>query len=88
MFAKQATIQNTTGFHVRPAQLFVDKAGQFQSLVKMKKDDTEVDGKSILGLLTLGLEQGSIITISAEGADEQQAVEELVALVDSKFGEE
>lgn len=88
MVSRQVTIQNRTGFHIRPAQLFVDKAGSFEALIKVRKDEVEVDGKSILGLMTLGLEQGTTIEIRAEGPDEQQAVESLIELVESKFGEE
>jgi phosphocarrier protein HPr len=89
MYSKETTIQNATGFHIRPAQLFTEKASAFQSTVKLKVNatNTEVDGKSILGLMTLGLEKGAVITITAEGSDEEQAVEELVKLVESGFGE-
>lgn len=89
MFAKEITIQNASGFHIRPAQLFTEKAGAFQSkiLIKPQGTNTEVDGKSILGLMTLGLGKGSVITLSAEGPDEEQAVNDLSQLVESGFGE-
>lgn len=89
MFKKETTIRNKEGFHIRPAQLFVEKAAAYQSEIKLIIDDprTEADGKSILGLMTLGLEQGKTLYIAAEGPDEQKAVNELVELVESGFGE-
>lgn len=84
MYSKQATIKNASGFHIRPAQLFTEKATSFESTIKINES---ADGKSILGLMTLGLGQGSVITISAEGPDEEAAVEALVELVESGFGE-
>jgi phosphocarrier protein HPr/phosphocarrier protein len=89
MTSEKVTILNEQGFHVRPAQLFVNESNKFSSTIKLTTDqDNTVDGKSILGLMTLGLVQGSTITISAEGADEEAAVRALVELVNSKFGEE
>lgn len=89
MFARKVVIQNAAGFHVRPAQLFVEKAGEFGAPITVKTEaGAEVDAKSILGLMALGLEKGMIITIEANGADEAEAVQALAALVESKFGEE
>ncbi|MBL0387844.1 HPr family phosphocarrier protein [Tumebacillus sp. ITR2] len=88
MKSQQVTIQNDQGFHVRPAQLFVQESNKFASHIKLTTEaNNTVDGKSILGLMTLGLAQGSKVTIEAEGADEDQALAALVALVESKFGE-
>lgn len=89
MLTKQTTIRNESGFHIRPAQLFTEKAGSFQSVIQLKPEsaDAAIDGKSILGLMTLGLSQGDVITISAEGPDEEEAVNALVELVESGFGE-
>ncbi|UFJ42651.1 HPr family phosphocarrier protein [Brevibacillus humidisoli] len=89
MVARQVTIQNETGLHARPASEFVKAANRFQSAIKIRKDEkTVADGKSILGLMTMALSKGTVITIEAEGADEQQAVDALVQLIESKFGEE
>ncbi|XEC95661.1 HPr family phosphocarrier protein [Paenibacillus tarimensis] len=90
MQSKQVTIQNASGFHIRPAQLFSEKAAQFQSTILIKPEGTatEADAKSILGLMTLGLEKGSVIIIQAEGTDEAEAVAQLSELVESGFGEE
>jgi phosphocarrier protein HPr len=89
MHAQQVTIQNASGFHIRPAQLFSEKAAQFQSTIMIKPEGTtmEADAKSILNLMTLGLEKGSVITIQAEGPDETEAVAQLAELVQSGFGE-
>jgi len=88
MATKELTIKNEQGFHVRPAQLFVQKANQYQSTIKVVTDNGEVDAKSILGLMTLGLAKGDVLTLTAEGPDEEAAVQGLAELVDSGFGEE
>ncbi|KPV56681.1 serine kinase [Paenibacillus sp. A3] len=91
MLTKEVTIRNASGFHIRPAQLFTEKATTFQSKITVnfhKESDTaEADGKSILGLMTLGLEKGSVVTLSADGPDEREALDSLVELVESGFGE-
>lgn len=90
MHSQKVIIQNTAGFHIRPAQLFTEKAVQFQSTILIKPEGTATvaDAKSILNLMTLGLDKGSVITIEAEGPDEAQAVAELSELVESGFGED
>ncbi|KRE48097.1 HPr family phosphocarrier protein [Paenibacillus sp. Soil522] len=90
MHSQKVVIQNTAGFHIRPAQLFTEKAVQFQSTILIKPEGTATvaDAKSILNLMTLGLDKGSVITIEAEGPDEAQAVAELSELVESGFGED
>lgn len=89
MYTQKVVIRNEAGFHIRPAQLFTEKAVQFQSTILIKPEGTTTvaDAKSILNLMTLGLDKGSIITIEAEGPDETEAVAELSALVESGFGE-
>ncbi len=79
---------NKVGLHARPASLFVQAAKKFKSQIKVKKDGNEVDAKSILGVLSLGAECGHTITITAEGPDAEEAINELVSLVKNKFGEE
>lgn len=89
MTARQLTIKNEQGFHVRPAQLFVDKANEYASKIQViNENGHKADAKSILGLMTLGLVKGSSITLEAEGPDEQAAVDGLAELVESKFGED
>ena len=73
--------------HARAAAKFVHLATRFEAQVRVARDRREMDGKSIMGILLLAAARGSIITISAEGADELAAVEALAALVQGGFGE-
>ena len=82
------TIENKTGIHARPASVFVQKASSFKSKVQLKAKGKTVDAKSILMIMSMGLVKGTEITIVADGPDEADAVAQLKALVDSKFGEE
>ena len=81
-------INNKLGLHARPAAQFVQTAARYKSQIKIFKDDQEVDGKSIMGLMTLAACSGSSLRIVAEGEDEAAAVEELAKLVESGFGED
>ncbi len=82
-------IVNKLGLHARPASLFVKIAGQFESNIKVEKDGVEVNGKSIMGVMMLAAEQGSKITIIAEGVDEKEAIDSLVKLIaERKFDED
>ncbi|MBE8955494.1 MAG: HPr family phosphocarrier protein [Quinella sp. 2Q5] len=82
------TIENKTGIHARPASVFVQKASSFKSKVQLKAKGKTVDAKSILMIMSMGLVKGTEVTIVADGPDEAEAVAQLKALVDSKFGEE
>ena len=90
----QIVVNNKVGLHARPASLFVQEAAKYVSDIKVSCQDPdtmenrEVNAKSILGVLTLGVSQGMEITICAEGEDEVPAVEALVTLVKNNFGEE
>jgi len=90
MTSVQATVKltNKVGLHARPASLFVETAKKFRSEIRVEKDGREVDAKSILGILSLGAECGSVITIKVNGEDAEEALKALVELVESKFGEE
>ena len=81
-------IRNKFGLHARPAAEFVKLASRFQSEVWVRKQDLEVNGKSIMGMMMLAAECGAEITIRASGDDARQAVDELAALVNSRFGED
>ena len=85
MYSKEVTIKNQVGLHARPATYFIQKANEFKEEIKVTKDEREVNGKSLLGVLSLGITRGSSITISATGENEQAAVEALVALIESNF---
>jgi phosphotransferase system HPr (HPr) family protein len=80
------TIHHEVGLHARPAALFVQAANQFNCDIKVTHGEREANAKSILGVLTLGAEQGAVITIRAEGEDADQALAELKALVEDNFG--
>jgi phosphocarrier protein HPr len=87
MLKKKVLIKNKLGLHARAAVKFVNIANRFRSSVKVEKDGDEIDGKSILGILTLAAVQGSPIIIKVSGDDEEKALEALVALIDNKFQE-
>ena len=82
------TILNTSGFHARPAGLFVETASRFRSVIKVVNGKQAADGKSILGLMLLGATPGAEITIEARGEDEAEALNALAELIAGRFGEE
>jgi phosphocarrier protein HPr len=81
-------IPNRYGLHARPAAEFVKLANRFRSDLWVRKDDLEVNGKSIMGVMMLAAEYGSAITIRAMGDDAPQALDQLCELVDRGFGED
>ena len=83
-----APIVNRLGLHARPAAEFVKVANRFRSHIVVKKDDLEVNGKSIMGMMMLAAECGSALLIRADGDDAQEAVDALLALVARGFGED
>ena len=85
---RNVVIQNRYGLHARPAAEFVKKAHQFDADVWVRKEDLEVNGKSIMGMMMLAAEQGAEITIRAAGSDAEDAVSALSALIEGRFGEE
>ncbi len=88
MIEQKVKIQNSLGLHARPSAQFVKIASRFKSDVYLSKNDREVNGKSIMGVMTLAAEMGSILTIKVDGRDEKKAMEALVDLVNNKFYEE
>ncbi|MBC7364427.1 MAG: HPr family phosphocarrier protein [Candidatus Aminicenantes bacterium] len=88
MLEKKIVIKNKLGLHARAAVKFVNLANRFSSSVKIIKNNTEVDGKSILGILTLAASQGTPIKLVVNGRDEGQAMQALCELINNKFGEE
>ena len=87
MTSRDVTVVNQLGMHARAAAKFVHLAAKFESQIRVARDAREMDGKSIMGLLLLAAARGSIVTISADGADEQDAIDALSELVASGFGE-
>ena len=88
MITKEVVINNQVGLHARPATFFIQKANEFKSSIWVEKEERRVNAKSLLGVLSLGIMGGTQIRIIAGGPDEEQAVEELVKLVDSGFAED
>ncbi len=87
MVSKEIVVQNQVGLHARPATFFIQKANEFNSSVWISRDERKVNAKSLLGVLSLGVTRGTTITLSAEGADEQAAIDELANLVATNFAE-
>ncbi len=81
-------IVNRLGLHARAAAKLVTLATQFKSAVKIRKGNREVSSKSIMGVMMLAAAKGSEITLIAEGADAEAALEALAALVTNRFGED
>ena len=84
---RQAKIVNPLGMHVRPGAEFVKVANKFKSAVEVRNGDVSVNGKSILGMMTLAAECGASITIKTDGDDAEAAMEALCALVAAGFNE-
>ena len=85
MISKDVTVKNQVGLHARPATFFIQKANEFKSTVWVEKEERRVNAKSLLGVLSLGIIGGTKIRIIADGTDEQEAVEQIVKLVESGF---
>ena len=88
MTSQTVVVGNRLGLHARAAARFVHLASQFQSQVLVTSGSQTMDGKSIMGILLLAAATGSELTVSADGVDEQAAVEELCRLVANGFGED
>jgi phosphocarrier protein HPr len=88
MTTRIVTVVNRLGLHARAAAKFVHLATRFQATVLVARDARQMDGKSIMGILLLAAAYGSTLTITAEGADEQEAAEALASLIAAGFGED
>ena len=82
---QEFTISNPEGLHARPAAKFVKLSNRFESNIWVRRDDEEVNGKSIMGLMMLAAEQGATILVSAEGNDAEDALRQLGELIQSGF---
>ncbi len=85
---KEFTIRNPEGLHARPAAKFVKLSNRFDSEIWVRRDDEEVNGKSIMGLMMLAAEQGAVILVSADGPDAETALERIGELIESGFATE
>lgn len=81
LIKKKLIVKNKQGLHARPAALFVQTANRYDSIIKIKKGADVVNGKSIMGILTLGAEKGTEIMIEIEGSDAHLAIVELEKIV-------
>ena len=88
MVEKDVIISNKLGIHARPAALFVKTAAKFSSSVIVIKNGQSINGKSIMSVMALAAEPGSEITIQTDGDDEQDALNQLVKLIENKFEED
>jgi phosphocarrier protein len=88
MIERTVTIRNRAGLHTRPAAMLVKIAARFKSDFFIQKDSFEINGKSIIGVMTLAAEQGSTIVIRFDGPDEEQAAAEVTSLIERGFDEE
>ncbi|MBS4534791.1 HPr family phosphocarrier protein [Clostridium sp. D2Q-14] len=88
MVSKEVIVNNKIGLHARPAALFVQTASKFLSKISIEKDGKKINGKSIMGVMALGVCQGDTIIIAASGEDEKKAVDDLENLLINKLEEE
>ncbi len=87
MIERQVTIKNRAGLHTRPAAALVKTAAKFKSEFTIIKDSFEINGKSIIGVMTLAAEQGSTLSLRFEGEDEEEAMKAIIDLFDKGFDE-
>jgi phosphocarrier protein len=84
---RTVTIRNRLGLHARPAGEFVKTASKYEAKITIAKGELEVNGKSIMGVMTLAAECGSRVTVRAEGEDAESAVDALAEVLDREFGD-
>ena len=88
MISRNVTIQNNVGLHARPATFFIQKANSYKSSIWVEREDRKVNAKSLLGVLSLGIVKDMTVTVIADGADEEEAVDGLKVLIESSFDEQ
>ncbi len=88
MCSRTVVVANRLGLHARAAARFVHLASRFQAHVRVTRGSQTMDGKSIMGILLLAAAAGSVLTVSADGQDEQAAVEALCGFIETGFGED
>ncbi len=85
MYVKEVTVENQIGLYARPATYFIQKANSFKSTIWVEREERRVNAKSLLGILSLGISGGTKIKIIADGVDEQEAVDQLVKMIEDGF---
>lgn len=88
MIEKLLTVKNRAGIHARPAAIIAQTANKFSCEVFLSRDDTTVNAKSIMGVITMAAGYNTVLTLKTEGTDEQDAADTIAALFESKFEEE
>ncbi len=88
MITQDVMIQNKLGLHARASAKFAAEASRFKSNIEIMYQDYKVNGKSIMGIMMLAAAQGAVVTLIADGEDEQQAIAALEKLINTKFGED
>lgn len=87
MLSKEIVISNQVGLHARPATFFIQKANEFKSNITIERDGRSVNAKSLLGVLSLGIMRGTVIQVTANGEDEEDAIAAIETLVNNNFSE-
>ena len=87
MVSRDVTIVNSVGLHARPATFFIQKANSYKASVWIEKDDRRVNAKSLLGVLSMGIVKGTVITLIADGTDEVEALDGLEKLILSELND-
>lgn len=87
MVERSVEIVNKNGIHARPAAEIVKTAGKFKSHITLAREDLEVNGKSIMGVMMLAAEYGSSVQVRADGPDASEAIDAIASLIANKFGE-
>lgn len=87
MIERVVTIANKNGLHARPAAEIVKLAAKFKSDIRLAREDLEVNGKSIMGVMMLAAEFGAALNVRADGPDAKEAVDALATLISNRFGE-
>ena len=87
MLQREIKVINKSGLHARPASSFVAEAGSYKSNIYILKNDDRINAKSIMGVMSAGITQGTTIILEADGPDETKALDALTALINSGFGE-
>jgi phosphocarrier protein HPr len=88
MIEREVTVRNRAGLHTRPASMLVKTASQFDAEIFLRRDNYEINGKSVIGVMTLAAEQGATLDLIVEGQDEEEAADAIADLFRDGFGEE
>ena len=84
MTVKEAVVSNAVGLHARPATFFIQKSNEYESSIWVEVDESRVNAKSLLGVLSMGILQGTVIRLMADGPDEKEAIEGLCEVLADK----